>query len=91
MFVQEVKKSKNNTRKHVMEHHRKPEISLWQGLQVLPKKLLIFIGVSALFAFGNFGYAFLLLKIKNVGGSDTDALLYFVLFTAIDTLIAIPA
>jgi len=91
MFIQEARKERANTRKRANDRYAKPEISFWQGIKVLPPKLLAFIGISAIFALGNFGYAFLLLKIKNVGGSDGDALLYFVLFTAIDTLVSIPA
>lgn len=91
MFIQEARKEKVNTRENMNDRYAKPEISFWQGIKVLPPKLLAFIGISAIFALGNFGYAFLLLKIKNVGGSNGDALLYFVLFTAIDALVSIPA
>jgi MFS family permease len=91
MFIQEARKERVNTRENMDDRYAKPEISFWQGIKVLPPKLLAFIGISAIFALGNFGYAFLLLKIKHVGGSDVDALLYFVLFTAIDALVSIPA
>ena len=91
MFIQESRKEKVNTREHMDDRYAKPEISLWRGIKILPPKLLAFIVISAIFALGNFGYAFLLLKIKNVGGSNVDALLYFVLFTAVDALISIPA
>ena len=94
MFVQEYRKAKVISRDKIPDHNndfKRPEISLRQGIHVLPRKLLIFIIISAIFAIGNFSYAFLLLKIKHIGGTDVDALLYFVVFTAIDTLVAIPA
>jgi MFS family permease len=47
--------------------------------------------VSALFGLVNFGYAFMLLKAKSVGASDQNAILYYVLFYGIYTLISAPA
>ena len=65
--------------------------SLRISLRVLPMNLRIFILISAVFALGHFGYAFLLLKAKAVGLSDSTTLLLYALFYAVYTLIAIPA
>jgi MFS family permease len=43
------------------------------------------------FACANFGYAFLILKAKNIGLSDNTALLLYVLFYIVYTLCTIPA
>lgn len=61
------------------------------SMKRLPPNLQIFILVSTLFALANFGYAFLILKAKNIGLSDNIALLLYVLFYVIYTLFTIPA
>lgn len=61
------------------------------SMKRLPRNLQIFILVSTLFALANFGYAFLILKAKNIGLSDNIALLLYVLFYVIYTLFTIPA
>jgi MFS family permease len=65
--------------------------SLKISLRLLPQNLRLFIAASALFAFGHYGYAFLLLKVLSTGASDSTALLYYVLFYGIYTLCTIPA
>ncbi len=60
------------------------------SLKALPFNLKLFILVSAVFAFGQFGYAFLLLRAKGLGLTDQTALLLYVLFYTIYTLCAIP-
>lgn len=57
----------------------------------LPVNLRIFVVVSALFALGHFGYAFLLLKAQDIGLADNTAILLYVLFYAVYALTAIPA
>lgn len=57
----------------------------------LPRNLQIFILVSTIFACANFGYAFLILKAKHIGLSDSVALLLYVLFYIVYTLCTIPA
>jgi MFS family permease len=57
----------------------------------LPRNLQLFILVSTVFALGNFGYAFLILKAKNIGLSDDTALVLYVVFYIIYTLCTIPA
>ncbi len=50
------------------------------SIKQLPWNLKLFIIISTIFALGNFGYAFLLLKAKNIGYSDENAILLYVLF-----------
>ena len=61
------------------------------SMRRLPRNLQIFILVSTLFALANFGYAFLILKAKNIGFSDNVTLLLYVLFYMVYTLCTIPA
>jgi MFS family permease len=61
------------------------------SLRKLPRNLQLFILVSAVFALGNFGYAFLILKAKNIGFTDDVTLLLYVLFYVVYTLFTIPA
>jgi MFS family permease len=61
------------------------------SMKRLPRNLQIFILVSTMFALANFGYAFLILKAKNIGFSDNTALLLYVLFYLVYTLCTIPA
>jgi MFS family permease len=61
------------------------------SMKRLPRNLQIFILVSTVFACANFGYAFLILKAKNIGLSDNIALLLYVLFYIVYTLCTIPA
>jgi len=57
----------------------------------LPKNLRLFIIVSSIFTLGHFGYAFLLLRAKNIGLSDNMAILLYVLFYVVYTICIIPA
>jgi MFS family permease len=61
------------------------------SIKKLPRNLQIFIIISTIFAFANFGYAFLILKAKYIGFSDNITLLLYVLFYIIYTLFTIPA
>lgn len=61
------------------------------SLKRLPWNLKLFIIVSTVFALGNFGYAFLLLKAKNIGFTDENAILLYVLFYVVYSLFTIPA
>ena len=92
LFVKEAKNMKHERhRKHV---HVEPKIeipSLGTSIQRLPKNLKLFILVAALFGLVNFGYAFMLLKAKSIGATDQNAILYYVLFYWVYTLISAPA
>ncbi len=56
----------------------------------LPKNLRLFIVTSSVFALGHFGYAFLLLKAKDIGLADQKAILLYVLFYITYTICVIP-
>jgi len=57
----------------------------------LPVNLRLFILISSIFALGHFGYAFLLLRAKNIGLADNTAILLYVLFYVVYTICIIPA
>jgi MFS family permease len=61
------------------------------SLKRLPWNLKLFVIISTIFALGNFGYAFLLLKAKNIGFTDENAILLYVLFYVVYSLFTIPA
>jgi len=92
MFVKEAKTMKKENHR---EHYKvQPKIylpSLGTAIKLLPNNLKRFILISALFWLVNFGYAFMLLKAKDVGASDSKAILYYVLFYGVYTLISAPA
>lgn len=73
----------------VAERHA--AMTLDVSLRKLPRNLQLFIFVSTVFALGNFGYAFLILKAKNIGFTDNITLLLYVLFYVVYTLFTIPA
>jgi MFS family permease len=73
------------------EIQKRQTIPFHVSITKLPRNLQVFILVSTVFALGNFGYAFLILKAKNIGFSDNIALLLYVLFYVIYTLCTIPA
>ncbi len=72
----------------VVSHTRTP---MRVSLHRLPRNLQLFILVSTVFALGNFGYAFLILKGKNLGYADNVTLMLYVLFYVVYTLFTIPA
>ncbi len=57
----------------------------------LPRELRRFIAAATLFAFGHFGYAFLLLKAQHTGLADRSAVLLYVLFYVVYTAVSIPS
>ena len=65
--------------------------SLRVSFKELPRNLKLFIAVSAIFAMGHFGYAFLLLRAKNIGLTDQKAILLYVLFYTVYVLCSIPS
>ncbi len=65
--------------------------SLKVSLKNLPRNLKLFILVSTVFSFGHFGYAFLLLKAKNIGLGNDTAIFLYVIFYIVYTLCTIPA
>jgi len=67
------------------------KISLKISFRELPLNLKLFIAASSIFALGHFGYAFLLLRAKNVGLADDMAILMYVLFYIVYTIFIIPS
>ena len=60
-------------------------------LSLISPELKIFILASAIFALGHFGYAFLLLKAKEIGLNDGSAISLYVLFYLTYTFVSTPA
>lgn len=81
LLVQEKKKINEKVEK----------INFKVSFKELPRNLKLFILAATVFALGHFGYAFLLLKAKNVGFADNTAILLYVLFYVTCTLVTIPA
>lgn len=67
------------------------EISIRVSLKDLPINLRLFIVVSSIFALGHFGYAFLLLRAKDIGLADNVAILLYVVFYIVYTICVIPS
>jgi MFS family permease len=70
---------------------KRPATPFRVSMKKLPRNLRLFILVSTVFALANFGYAFLILKAKNLGFSDNTALILYVLFYIVYTVFTIPA
>jgi len=66
------------------------EVSVKLSLKELPVNLRFFIIVSSVFAVGHFGYAFLLLRAKNIGLADNMAILLYVVFYIVYSICVIP-
>jgi MFS family permease len=67
-----------------------PSAPLRVSMEKLPRNLQVFIIVSTIFALANFGYAFLILKTKDIVFSNNIALFLYILFYLIYTLFTIP-
>jgi MFS family permease len=66
------------------------ETSIKLSFKELSMNLRMFIIVSSIFALGHFGYAFLLLRAKDIGLSDDIAILLYVIFYIVYTICIIP-
>ena len=66
-------------------------MSLRLSLKELPGNLRLFVIVSSIFALGHFGYAFLLLRAKNIGLADNMAILLYVLFYIVYSICTVPS
>ncbi|MHC1573979.1 MAG: MFS transporter, partial [Candidatus Syntropharchaeales archaeon] len=69
----------------------KAETSIKVSFGKLDWNLRLLIIASSIFALGHFGYAFFLLRAKNIGLGDETAILLYVLFYIIYTLASIPS
>ena len=66
-------------------------MSLKLSFKKLPGNLRLFVIVSSIFALGHFGYAFLLLRAKNIGLADNMAILLYVLFYVVYSICTVPS
>lgn len=85
LFVLFVKEPK------VTEKQRIKETSMRVSFKALPTNLRLLIVAASVFYLGNFGYAFLLLRAKDIGLADQTAILLYVLFYVVYVIAAIPA
>jgi len=65
--------------------------SMRVSFKALPSNLRLLIVAAAVFYMGHFGYAFLLLRAKDIGLTDQTAILLYVLFYVVYVITAIPA
>ncbi|MFA6528995.1 MAG: MFS transporter, partial [Candidatus Gracilibacteria bacterium] len=77
--------------KRPLEEKIQKPLTLKVSFKSLPKNLKLFIVAATIFALGHFGYAFLLLKAKNIGLTDSKAIILYVIFYMTYTLFATPA
>jgi len=61
------------------------------SFKALTPQLKYFTIVATIFALGNFGYAFLMLRALDIGLSDHTALLLYIIFYIVYTIFTIPA
>jgi len=73
------------------EEQEATRLSMRVSFSALPANLRIVIVGASLFYLGHFGYAFLLLRAKDIGFTDQTAILMYVLFYVIYVIAAIPA
>lgn len=73
------------------EKQRIKETSMRVSFKALPTNLRLLIVAASVFYLGHFGYAFLLLRAKDIGLADQTAILLYVLFYAVYVIAAIPA
>ena len=69
----------------------RPKEPLRITLRGVPHPLVVFIGIAAVFSFADFSYAFLLLRVQDVGYGVTVAILLYVLFNIVYAAHAFPA
>jgi MFS family permease len=82
-----IEKRKNGTKESEHTEEKKRKISF----RALPSNLRLYIFASAVFTLGHFGYAFLLLRAKDVGLADVRAILFYAIFYMVYTIVSIPA
>jgi len=63
----------------------------WKNIRKLDKQLKLYLLVAFLFTLGNSSNAFLLLRAKSVGFSDTSVILLYFIYNLTASLLAIPA
>jgi MFS family permease len=68
-----------------------PQPRFRASLRSVPRPLVLFLGIASVFSFADFSYAFLLLRVTDVGQSTVVAILLYVLFNAVYAAHAFPA
>jgi MFS family permease len=74
----------------VTECIEKKTLPMKISFKQLPKNLKMFIFIATVFTIGNFGYAFLMLRTR-MGFSNDTAILFYLLFLIVNTVLCIPA
>ena len=87
LFVKEGKKVPSTDRPAQKSIKKSMRISFRE----LTPKLRQFIAVSTVFTLGNFGYAFLMIRALDIGLSDRMAILLYITFYVVYTIVTIPA
>ncbi len=77
-------------KKSVTECIEKKPLQMKISFKQLPKNLKMFIFIATVFTIGNFGYAFLMLRTR-MGFSNDTAILFYLLFLIVYTILCIPA
>ena len=77
--------------KKVLVKGKMKSMSLKVSFKKLSWNLRLFIIVSTIFAMGQYGYAFLLLRAKDIGLSDHISILLYIIFYVAYVLFAIPS
>jgi len=90
LFIKEKNTSLKKENKKELKKELKP-LTLKVSFNELSWNLKLFIIVSSIFALGHFGYAFLLLRAKNIGLTDQNAILLYVLFYVVYVICSIPS
>jgi MFS family permease len=78
-------------RKAMEPVQEKRKVSARVSFRALPNNLKLLIAAASVFYLGHFGYAFMLLRAKNIGLADETAILLYVFFYAVYVLASIPA
>src|SRR6058998_2372533 len=61
------------------------------SLRSIPRSLTLFIGIASVFSFADFSFAFLLLRVMDVGWTTVVAILLYILFNIVYAAHAFPA
>ena len=85
LLIVEWRRDRTRETEHLEEKNRKI------SFRGLPSNLKLYIFAAAVFTLGHFGYAFMLLRAKDVGLADVRAILFYVIFYVVYTIVSIPA
>ena len=68
----------------------KERVPFWKNVKLLDNQLKIYLLVAFLFSLGNSSNAFLLLRAKSVGFTDTNVILLYFIYNLTASILAIP-